>query len=123
MKTYLKIDDFDLSKWILRGGLKFSNIERRASSFVTLDGTDHSAALILRGITVTCGDMSESTCEEIYSRLQNKYVSVSYVDPARGEVEDAYFKVTAASIAAKVVEGNRTFYSGLSFTLEERGAS
>lgn len=121
MKQYLKLGDFDMSKWVARNGIRFANVERRASSYTTLDGTDHSAAIILRSISVSCVTMSEATAQTIFALLQNKYVQVSYVDPARGVQTGVWFKVSSASIAAKVVEGGRTFYSGLTFSLEERG--
>lgn len=121
MKQYIKLNEVDISKWIARNGIRFSNVERRASSYTTLDGTDRSAAIILRGMTVSCVTMSEATAKTIFSLLQSRYVQVSYVDPAKGERTGVWFKASNASIAAKVVEGGRTFYSGLTFTLEERG--
>lgn len=119
MEAKLIINNVDFSPWIIEGGLQHSKTYRQARDVVTLDGTLYRAQVVKRTIGVSLVEMRGTTLATLKAALVNP-ATVQFTDPDTGNLLTAVFYVSDPSEEAKTVTGGNTYYSGASFTLEER---
>lgn len=119
MEAKLIINGVDFSPWLLSGGLQQTEVCRLSRSVVTLDGALHRREEVKRGISVSLVELRDVTWYRLLSALRERPAAVEYIDDRLGETTRLFY-VTGPAAAAKTVRGGRTYFSGGTFTLEEK---
>lgn len=119
MEAKLIINNVDFSPWIVEGGLQYAKTYRQARDVVTLDGTLYRAQVIKRSIGVSLVELRGTTLATLKAALTSP-ATVQFTDPDTETLLTAVFYVSDPSEEAKTVVGGNTYYSGVSFNLEER---
>lgn len=119
MQTKLTINGLDLRPYIAEGGITQSEVYRQSRSVTALDGTMYRTDIVKRTISVTLLTMIDTAWMAVTAKLAGRPVEVLYIDDTLGE-RQALFYVTAMSSGIKQQRAGVTWYSGCTFTLEER---
>ncbi len=119
MQAILTINGTAVHPYIVEGGLQQSEIYRQQRSVEDLDGIKYQVDIPKRTISVSLRTLRDSAWLKVTAALAGRPCEVEYVDDTKGR-RSALFYVTAVSGGAKVVSGGITWYTGCSFTLEER---
>lgn len=119
MEAKLIINGVDFSPWLLAGGLRQSETYRLSRSVVTLDGTAHRQEAVKRIIAASLVELRDETWYRLLAALRERPAAVRYVDDHLGDTTRLFY-VTGPAAAAKTVRGGRTYFSGGTFTLEEK---
>lgn len=112
------IDGFDLSPYLLEGGVSYSNDARQSREIVTLAGTLHRKEVRKRKISLSLVTMSDRTLKEVLAHIPQRG-SMEYPEED-GVQSTRTFYFSAPQYSAKVVRGGNTYYSGLTLDAEER---
>ena len=119
MQAKLKINGVDFSPWLKENGLQQTEIVRQGSGIVTMDGMLHQTQIIKRGISAALVELRDVTWYRLMEALRTRPATVEYIDDEKGE-RSAVFYVTSPTATAKTVRGGITYFSGGTFSLEER---
>lgn len=129
MRPKLVINGVDFKDWIKEDGIKYSKVERVKRSVVTLAGTDYRKTIEKDKLDITLLDMPDSCIvngEEIGLQAVEAALAIAY--PAivtyktKTGVERtgiAFYQSSINPTAHKVI-GDTTYFTGISFSLEER---
>lgn len=119
MRVKLRINGVDFSPWILEEGLEQYEIPRQSRSVVCLDGVEYRTEIIKRGIRVSLTRMRDETWLRMLEALRARPARVEYIDETWGDTSRLFW-VSSPQAATRAVRGNTTYFTGGSFTLEER---
>ena len=116
MEYKIIINGFDLSPYLLAGGVSEKPIVRQSREIVTMDGTLHRAEIRKQGWSVQLVTLRDQT----YQTIKNKAVSPATVAITKpdGSTDSRTYYVTEPAGSIKTVRGGNTYYSGVSFELE-----
>ena len=118
MQAKLTINGVDFAKWCKEDGITQSDIVRQGRSVVVLDGTEYRGEIHKRGLQVSLVEVRDQTLRTLLAALTSP-AEVAYTDMT-GEDRQRVFYVSSPTATAKTVRGGNTYYSGVSFSLEER---
>ena len=119
MKAILIINGTDFTPWLQSGGFQQMEIVRRGRSVVDLNGTEYRDEIIKRSIAVSLIEMRDTTWYRLIAALRVRPAAVRYIDDALGDVTKKFY-VSGPTAAAKAVRGGHTYFSGGTFSLEEK---
>lgn len=121
-KASLTINNVSFNDWIIENGIRYSVAERVVKTVVTMDGTKHERKVLKDILEVELFDMPDSELYLVESALSSANPAlVSYTTKAGVSRSSVPFYVTSRiSPTAKKVIGNSTYFTGLSFTIEEK---
>lgn len=118
MQGKWSIEGFDLSPWLIEGGVSYSQDARQSREVVTLAGTLHRKEVRKRRLSLSLVTMSDGTLRQLMEHIPQRG-SMEYLD-ANGQQSTRTFYFTAPQYSAKTVRGGVTYYSGLTLEAEER---
>lgn len=121
MRTQLIVNGFDMGPYIKSEGLTISPIERIRKSVVVLDGTDHRTIIEKVKIDIELLDMPDNELTLVVNAIAlHSPAIVTYTDKNGRTYSSVPFYATTPTVKAKRVLGNSTYWSGISFALEEK---
>lgn len=120
MRVMLTINGVDFTPWVEEDGITQDYVERQTRSVVTLDGTEHRKCIKKRSMNVTLLDLPDYALSAAEQALTTTPGSVDYTDKRLGNRYGILFHISGESAGAKKVIGDTTYWSGISFTLEEK---
>ena len=118
MEIKIVINNTDFSPWIVEDGLGFSDIYRQSRDVTVLNGTLFRSQVKKQGISISLVELRDSTLALLESALTSP-ASVQYT-LTTGYTASKTFYLTNYSRGVKRVKGGNTYYSGVSFELEEK---
>lgn len=119
MQAKLKINGVDFTPWLKENGIQQTEIIRQGSGVVTIDGMLHQTQIIKRGMYVSLVELRDVTWYRLTQAMRARPATVEYIDDEKGE-RSAAFYVSSPTATAKIVRGGVTYFSGGTFSLEER---
>lgn len=119
MRAFLIINGVDFSPYLLSEGLCQTEILRQEREVVGLDGVSHRTETVKRGISVGLAELRDDTWYRLIEALRVRPATVRYLDDRLGNVAKRFY-VTGPAAAAQTVRGGHTYFTGGSFTLEEK---
>lgn len=119
MQAILIINGTDFTPYLSAGGLEQTEIIRQGRSVVALDGTEYRSETVKRGISVGLVELRDDTWRRLQEALRVRPATVRYLDDRLGDVTKRFY-VTGPAAAAQTVRGGHTYFTGGSFTLEEK---
>ena len=96
-----------------------TDIVRRSRSVTTMDGTLHLHQTIKRGISVSLLEVRHETLMTIAQALTSP-ATVDYTDKTTGDRTGVVFYVSGPEATEKVIRGGNTYWSVVTFALEEK---
>lgn len=111
------INGVDFAPWIKEGGVQQTDLIRNQRSVVTMDGVLHTGGVVKRQITTQLLELRDVTAKTLLAALTNP-ATVTYTDEARGDVTGTFW-ITARTGTAYQVAGGITWWSNVSYTMEE----
>lgn len=118
MEAKLIINNVDFSGWIVEDGLSYSEIYRQGRDVTVLDGTLYRSQIKKYGIDVDLVEMRSSTLAVLKQALIQSPATVQFTAPT-GDTLTRSMYISDQSEGVKTVRGGNTYYSGISFALEE----
>ena len=118
MEAKLIINNVDFSGWIVEDGLSYSEIYRQGRDVTVLDGTLYRSQIKKCGIDVELVEMRSSTLAVLKQALIMSPATVQFTAPT-GDTLTRSMYISDQSEGVKTVRGGNTYYSGISFALEE----
>ncbi len=118
----VKIDGTDITKYIARGGFKWTRNDIDApGSGRAIDGTMQRGRVATKiKLEITCRPLKKDEIQHLFQLIQPEFVSVTYDDPLYGEVtKTMYANNNAATYEMMWVSGIE-WYTGVTFPLVER---
>ena len=120
MKQKLTINAVDFTPYIQEGGITFNTISRVVRAVTTLSGELIQKEVHKRGMTVSLIEtITDTHLNALVDALDTSPATALYTD-RDGIEHTGTFYVFNLSASAKKVIGDTTFYTGVSFDLEER---
>lgn len=119
MEVILVINGTDFTPWLKEGGLQQSELSRRGRSMVDLNGTEYRDEIIKRAIAVSLMELRDESWYKLIAALRTRPATVRYIDDGLGDVTKRFY-ISGPTAAAKTVRGGHTYFSGGTFTLEEK---
>ena len=123
MRAQLVINGVDFADWLAEDGIQYSSVDRLRRSVVTLDGTEHRAMINKLKMDVTLMDLPGdelAKVEAAFSYPNPNPALVNYTDKSGISHTGAPFYSSGVTAGARRVIGNTTYWSGITFSLEER---
>lgn len=118
MEYKIIINGFDLSPYLLAGGVSESPVVRQSREIVTMDGTLHRREVRRKGWRVQLVTLMDSTYALIREALDSP--AQCRITRPDGSTDSRIFYITEPAGAIKTVRGGHSYYSGVSFELEEK---
>lgn len=118
MQYTMFINSVDFSPYLRENGVQQYTVTRNARSVVTMDGTLFRSAVEKVGLRVQLREVRDKNLADLTAALSQQ-VPVKYTDRKLGDVTKTFY-VTGLTATTKTVRGGNTYWSGVSFTLEER---
>lgn len=118
MEAKLIINSVDFSPWVAENGIKYGEVYRNSRSVVTLDGTLYQTQVTKHSLDVALVELRDGTMAALKAAMTSP-ASVQFTTPA-GESLTRTCYLTGQTEGAKTVRGGNTYYSGVSFTVEEK---
>lgn len=119
-KAVLVINDVDFVVWLPENGLNYTTVERVMRSVVFTNGKQLRKAVNKQKIDVALFDMDDSELFKVENALMHQPCVVSYTDKKGIIHTGEYFYATPVSARVSKVVGNTTYWTGISFSLEEQ---
>lgn len=119
MEAKLVINGVDFAPWCKSGGIQQQYAVRRSREVVATDGTVYRKEIKKRQLTVSLVEMRDATAKELLAALRASPGRVTYTDAEYGE-QVKLFLISSPQETAKTVTGGNTYWSGISFTMEEK---
>ena len=118
MEVKVIINNVDFSTWIVEDGLSFSDIYRQSRDVTVLNGTLFRSQVKKLKIGISLVELRDNTLFTLESALTSP-ATVQY-SLTNGQTVTKTFYVSGYSRGVKTVKGGNTYYSGVSFELEEK---
>lgn len=118
MEVKVIINNVDFSPWIVEDGLNFSDIYRQSRDVTVLNGTLFRAQVKKLKIGISLVELRDNTLFTLEAALTSP-ATVQY-SLTNGQTVTKTFYVSGYSRGVKTVKGGNTYYSGVSFELEEK---
>lgn len=119
MEAKLVINGVDFAPWCKSGSIHQQYAYRRSREVVATDGTVYRKDIKKRHLTVSLVELRDSTAQRLLAALRASPATVSYTDAEYGNLVKQ-FLVSPPQETAKTVTGGNTYWSGISFTMEEK---
>lgn len=118
MQIKLTINGVNFAPWVAEGGMSYSPLVRQSRSIVVLNGTEYRTDVRKHSWTVQLVELRDNTLATLAAALTSP-ATVLFTDKAGNDLSRTMY-VTGPDYTAKTVRGGNTYYSGVSFTLEEK---
>lgn len=118
MEAKLTINGVDFIPYCKEDGIQQKSAIRRSRSVTATDGTLYEKKITKRHLTVNLVRIRDSTLMRLAAALKSP-ATVTYTDMQYGDLTKV-FLASAPQATEKTVQGGNTYFSGVSFTLEER---
>ena len=118
MQLTVTINGVDFTPWLTEGGVSFSPIVRQGRDIVFLNGVLSRKQVSKRGLSLSLVTLKDTTLERLREAADGLCTVI--VSGARESGVPREYYVSGFAYAAKTVRGGNTYYSGVSFDLEER---
>lgn len=118
MEAKLIINGVDFIPWCKRGGVQQSDVKRQSRTVTTLDGTLRQTETLKRSVRVELVELRDATLKRLAEALTSP-ATVEYTDKRLGDVTKLFY-VSGPDATEKTIQGGNTYWSGVSFSLEER---
>ena len=118
MEAKLIINGVDFAPWCKSGGIQQQYAIRRSREVVATDGTVYRREIKKRHVSVSLMAIRDATLRRLSAALKSP-ATVTYTDLEYGNLTKS-FVVSALQATEKTVLGGNTYWSGISFTMEER---
>ena len=119
MEAKLVINGVDFAPWCKSGGIQQQYASRRSREVVATDGTVYRKEIRKRHLTVSLVEMRDASARRLLAALRTSPASVTYTDAEYGDLVKQ-FLISSPKETAKTVTGGNTYWSGISFTMEEK---
>lgn len=119
MEANVIINNVDFSPWIAEGGITYKEIYRQGRDIVALDGTLYRSQIKKRGMDISLVELRDNTLAILKQALVTSPATVTF-RWSTGESLTRTMYISDQSEEAKTVRGGNTYYSGISFSLEEK---
>lgn len=118
MELAVTINEVDFTPWLAEDGVTFSPIVRQGRDVVLMNGVLSRKQVTKRGLNLQLVTLRDVTLE----RLREAATGLCTVTITGAVPADIprYYYVSGFGYTAKTVRGGNTYYSGVSFDLEER---
>ena len=117
MQIKLTINGVDFAPWVAENGLTRSPLVRQGRSIVVLNGTEYRTDVRKHSLEVQLVELRDNTLSTLTAALSSP-ATVLFTDNQGNDLSRTMY-VTGPTEPAKTVRGGNTYYSGVSFTLEE----
>lgn len=117
MQIKLTINGVDFAPWVAENGLTRSPLVRQSRSIVVLNGTEYRTDVRKHSLEVQLVELRDNTLATLTAALSSP-ATVLFTDNQGNDLSRTMY-VTGPTEPAKTVRGGNTYYSGVSFTLEE----
>lgn len=122
MRVMLEINDVDFHDWLAEDGIKYSPIERVKRSVVCMNGKEFRKTIEKQKLDVTLLDMPDEELAKAEAALAKAYPArVNYMDKKGVEHTGVLFYPSGISANIKKVIGTITYWTNITFSLEEQG--
>lgn len=118
MQAKLTINGWDFARWAQAEGIQHYDILRQSREVVALDGTSYRAQVRKQGLRVALTEVRDETLAAMMEALAVSPAQVTYTG-LTGAEHTRRFYVAGPEASEKTVRGGITYWSGVSFTLEE----
>lgn len=118
MEAKLIINGVDFAPWCKAGGVQQQYAIRRSREVVATDGTIYRREIKKRHLSVSLVELRDSTLRRLAGALASP-ATVTYTDAEHGDLVKT-FLVSSPQATEKTVTGGNTYWSGVSFTMEEK---
>lgn len=119
MEAKLKVNGVDFSRWIKAEGLQFERVSRQSRDVTTMDGTLYRSEISKQAISVELVELRDNTLALLKTGMLTSPATVEATDENGQTVTGTYY-ISGPSYTAKTVRGGNTYFSGVSFELEEQ---
>lgn len=119
METKLIINGTDFSPWVKEDGIKYGATYRQSRDVVVLSGTLYRAQIEKYTLSVSLVELRDNTMATLKAAMLTNPATVQFTTPS-GETLTRSCYLSDPSEGAKTVKGGNTYYSGVSFAVEER---
>lgn len=118
MQLSVTINGVDFTPWLAENGVSFSPIVRQGRDIVFLNGILSRKQVEKRGLSLQLVTLRDATLDRLREAASG-LCSVVISGSGQSAVPRDYY-VSGFGYTAKTVRGGNTYYSGVSFELEER---
>lgn len=118
MQAALTVNGYDFARWAQAEGIQQYDILRQSREVVALDGTAYRAQVRKAGLRVALTEVRDVTLAAMTAALAVSPAAVTFTG-RNGAEQTRRFYVTGPEAAEKIVRGGITYWSGVTFTLEE----
>lgn len=118
MEAKLIINGVDFAPWCKSGGIQQQYAIRRSRQVVATDGTLYAKEIKKRHISVSLMKLRDTPLLKLSQALKTSPATVTYTDAEYGTLTRT-FRISSPQATASSVNGGNTYWSGVSFTLEE----
>lgn len=119
MEAKLVINGVDFAPWCKSGGIQQQYATRRSREVVATDGTVYRKEIKKRTLAVALVELRDGTFQRLSAALRASPATVTYTDAEYGNLVKS-FLISSPQETAKTVTGGNTYWSGISFTMEEK---
>lgn len=119
MEYHLRINDVDFTPYVAQRGMEWEDIVRKSRAVTVLNGASYRAEIVKRRGMVQLVSLPDRVWSRLRAALAQRPARVEYRE-ANGEDIVKTFYVEGLREPIRTVEGGNTFYSGISFQLEEK---
>lgn len=118
MQANLTVNGFDFARWAQGDGVRQYDIVRQGREVIALDGASYRSQVLKRGISVALTEVRDATLAAMTAALAVSPATAVYTDRTGVEMTRRFY-VSGLEGAEKTVRGGVTYWSGVTFTLEE----
>ena len=119
MEAKLINNGVDFSPWVAEDGIGYGVEYRQGRDVVVLNGTLYRAQIEKYTLDVSLVELRDNTMVTLKLAMLTNPATVQFTTPS-GETLTRSCYLSDPSEGAKTVKGGNTYYSGVSFTVEER---
>lgn len=119
MEAKLIINGVDFAPWCKSGGIQQQYAVRRSREVVSTDGTIFRKEIKKRQLTVSLVKLRDNTAQRLLAGLRPSPATVTYTDAEYGNLVKQ-FLISPPQETAETVTGGNTYWTGISFTMEEQ---
>lgn len=112
------VNGFDLSTFLMEGGVSYGANIRQGRDIVVLSGTLHRKEVRKRTLSFQLVTLRDSTWAKLQDALSQQG-TLDYPEKDGLQTQKTFY-FSEPQYTAKTVRGGNTYYSGVSFEAEER---
>lgn len=117
---YLKINGYDITSYIAKGGIKWQRQDVDVDAGRTMDGLMHRGRVATKiRLDITCIPLTQAQAMDLLQRLLPESVTVEYEDPMYGDVIKQMYANNHPAEYLLIQKDGTEYWSGITFPLIE----